>query len=56
VAGWALRTFTRLRPVPVHGPARTVRPRRRVRAAVQASVLRHVMARRGPPACLAALA
>ncbi|MCP9951265.1 MFS transporter [Actinomadura madurae] len=56
VAGWALRAIVRLRPVPVHGPARVVRPRRRVRAPLQASALRHVMARRGPPAGLAALA
>jgi hypothetical protein len=55
VASWALRTFARLRPVPVYGPARMVRARRRVQVALRALVLRHVMARRGPPIGLVAL-
>jgi hypothetical protein len=50
MACWALRSFTRLRPVLVYGPAPVVRARRHVQVALWAVILRHVMVRRGPPA------
>lgn len=56
VARWTLRPLTRVRPVPVDGPARPMRATRRPRAAVGAVIMRHVLVRRGPPQAPFALA
>jgi hypothetical protein len=55
VANWALRPFTRMRPVPVDGPARPIRATPRPRPAVGAVILRYAMVRRGPPEAVTAL-